>query len=65
MAKLNRSLVVSVRLAPDTRTKFYSLAQKTGGATSTLREIIRAYVDGRFTVIPPSTEGTIYHVNRE
>jgi len=58
--KKTKDMQIAVRLAPDMRRSFIGKSAPYGGTSLVLRELIRAFIEGRLTIQPPK-EGTLYH----
>lgn len=53
---------LAVRVTPEQRKDFHAKAASYGGTSHVLREMVRAFLEGRIQIQPPK-EGTLYVTN--
>jgi hypothetical protein len=58
-SKKTKDQQVACRLAPDMHRQFVAKAALHNGTSFVLRELVRAFIENRLTILPPK-EGSIY-----
>ena len=48
-----KSVFLTVRVPPGTRTKFHAKAKRYGSPSDVIRELIEAFLEDRLTINPP------------
>lgn len=64
MTQLKLNSFLATRVSPDMRSDFIKKANRFGGPSDVLRELISAFVEDRLTINPPEDKEDIYNAGK-